>query len=49
MSIVLTIRGFTMDGVSIGTKSVVGANDTTKGRAMIDTGVSDPPNPDNEC
>jgi hypothetical protein len=36
----LMIRGFSLDGISVGTKSVIGSNDTTQKRAMVDTGVS---------
>jgi hypothetical protein len=36
----LIARGFSLDGISVGTKSVIGSNDTTQKRAMVDTGVS---------
>jgi hypothetical protein len=36
----LITRGFSLDGISVGTKSVIGSNDTTQKRAMVDTGVS---------
>jgi hypothetical protein len=36
----LNERGFNLDDISIGGKSAIGANDTTKGRVIIDTGVS---------
>jgi len=32
-------RGFALDGISVGGKSVISSNDTTQRRAMIDTGV----------
>jgi hypothetical protein len=32
-------RGFALDGISIGGKSVISSNDTTQRRAMVDTGV----------
>jgi hypothetical protein len=32
-------RGFNLDDISIAGKSAIGANDTTLGRVIIDTGV----------